>query len=237
MSIEVLARAADNRVARMEMRRQGLDFSTPRIGRWLRRAHLLGGVSVGLPTKSWDVLRTQEFLNERVDKKAPILDLGAHSSEVVLGLHKMGFTDLTGIDLNPAVAQMPGRESIKYVTGNLMQTPFANGAFGAITAISVVEHGFSAAKMFAEVSRLLKLGGYFVGSTDYWPKKIDTSDIVVYGTDWTIFSREEMLAFVEEAAKFQLAPIGPIHLDAVESTTRWLKRSYTFAWFAFQKTA
>jgi SAM-dependent methyltransferase len=237
MSIEVLARPAENKVARTEMRRRGLDFATPRIGRWLRKTHLLGGVSVGLPTKSWDVLRTLEILNQRVDKKSPILDLGAHTSEVLLGLLKLGFSDLTGIDLNPEVAQMPGREHIKYVTGDLMQTPFSSESFGAITAISVVEHGFSAPKMFAEVSRLLKVGGYFVGSTDYWPEKISTKDMVLYGTDWTIFSREEMLKFVEEAGKYQLAPVGPIHLDAVEPATRWYKRDYTFAWFAFQKIA
>lgn len=236
MSIEILARAADNVLARREMKRRGVDFATPRVARVLRKAHLLGGVNVGLRTKSWDVLRTLELLNQRVDKKAPILDLGAHTSEVLLGLHKLGFSDLTGIDLNPEVAQMPGGESIKYVTGDLMQTPFSHETFGAVTAISVLEHGFSAARMFGEVSRILKKGGYFVGSTDYWPRKIDTSNIVVYGTDWTIFSRDEMLSFVEEAAQWQLSPVGPIHLEAAEPATRWLGKKYTFAWFAFQKT-
>ena len=235
MSIEVLATENDNILARQEMRRRGVDFATPRVARWLRKAHLLPGVNVGLRSKSWDVLRTLELLDQRLDKKTPILDLGAHTSEVLLSLHQMGFSDLAGIDLNPDVAQMPARDSIKYVRGDLMQTPFPDGAFGAVTAISVLEHGFSAARMFGEVSRILKAGGFLLGSTDYWPHKIDTSDIVLYGTDWTIFSKDEMLSFVAEAAKCQLIPVSSIHLDAVKPTTRWLQKDYTFAWFAFQK--
>jgi len=235
MSVEVLARAADNKLARMEMRGRGLDFATPRLARWMRKARLLGGVNVGLSQKSWDVLRTLEFIEQRVDKHAPILDLGAYTSEILLGLNKMGFSDLTGIDLDPAIAQMPGGGSIKYVTGDLMQTPFPSAAFGAITAISVLEHGFSPAKAFGEVSRILKPGGYFVGSTDYWPEKIDTRGLFVYGLDWTIFSRNELTSLVEEAGRYGLIPVGPLHLDAAEAMIRWFKRKYTFAWFAFKK--
>ncbi len=235
MSVEVLARAADNKLARREMRRRGLDFTTPRLARWLRKARLLGGVNVGLRRKSWDVLRTLQFIEQRLDKPAPILDLGAYTSEILLGLHKMGFSDLTGIDLDPAITRMPGGGSIKYVTGDLTQTPFPSATFGAITAISVLEHGFSPEKAFGEVSRILKPGGYFVGSIDYWPEKTDTRGLSVYGLDWTIFSRNELMSFVEEAGKYGLIPVGPLHLDAAEATIHWFKRSYTFAWFAFQK--
>lgn len=235
MSIEVLASVSENEFARTEMRRRGLDFTPPRLTRLLRRAHLVGGLNVGLRQKSWDVLRSLEFIDKRVDKSAPVLDLGAYTSEILLGLRKLGFSDLTGIDLNPQVMQMPFNESIKYVTGDLRQTSFPAETFGAITAISVLEHGFSAARAFGEVSRILKTGGYFIGSTDYWPEKVDTSGIVLYGTDWTIFSRNEILSFVEEAGKYRLVPVGPIHTDAGEPIISWLKRRYTFAWFAFEK--
>src|ERR1700741_4470555 len=140
MSIEVLTNAVDNSRARMETRRLGLDFVTPRLAILLRKAHLLRGVNVGLSQKSWDVLRTLQFVEQHVGKAAPILDLGANSSEILLGLYKMGFSDLTGIDLDPAVTRMPFKESIKYVTGDLAQTGFPNETFGAITAISVLEH-------------------------------------------------------------------------------------------------
>jgi len=235
MSLEVLAKSEDNSRARMEMRRRGLDFATPRLTRLLRKAHLVGGVNIGLLQKSWDVWRTLQFVEQHVGKAAPILDLGANSSEILLGLRKMGFSDLTGIDLDPGVTRMPSRESIKYVTGDFTQKMFPEEAFDVITAISVLEHGFSGAKVFREISCILKPGGYFIGSTDYWPEKIDTSDVVMYGLDWTIFSRNELLSLVEEAGKYGLAPVGQLNFEASETTVRWLKRKYTFAWFAFQK--
>jgi SAM-dependent methyltransferase len=235
MSVEVLIKSEENARARMEMRRRGLDFATPRYERWLRKAHLIRGVNVGLLQKSWDVLRTLEFLEQHVDKTTPILDLGAHSSEILLGLRKMGFSDLTGIDLDPGVTRMPYRESIKYVTGDFTQTAFPAEAFEAITAISVLEHGFCGPMVFGEVSRILRTGGYFIGSTDYWPEKISTRGVTLYGCDWRIFSKEEVLELIEEAGKHGLVPVGPLNFDAAEATVRWLKRKYTFAWFAFRK--
>ena len=235
MSVEVLTKSLDNTRARQEMRRRGLDFVTPRVTRLLRKAHLVGGVNVGLPQKSWDVLRTVQFVEQHVGKAAPILDLGAYSSEILLSLCKMGFSDLSGIDFDPGVTRMPNRESIKYLTGDFTQTAFPPETFGAITAISVIEHGFCGPRMFGEISRLLKPGGYFVGSTDYWPEKVDTSGVALYGVDWTVFSKDELLKFIEEAGKYGLVPVGELNFEASERTISWLKRNYTFAWFAFQK--
>ena len=235
MSVEVLTKSVDNTRARREMRRRGLDFATRWWGKLLRRAHLFRGETIGQLQKSWDVLRTLQFIEQHVDKGAPILDLGAHTSEVLLCLRKMGFSDLTGIDLDPAVKRMPCGESIKYMTGDFTQTAFPSATFGAITAISVLEHGFSWVTVFREMSRILKTGGYFIGSTDYWPAKIDTSGVRVYGLDWTIFSSHELQSFVEEAGKHGLVPVGPLNFKAGEATMRWKERDYTFAWFAFEK--
>lgn len=235
MSIDVLTNAADNSRARMEMRRRGLDFLTPRVARVLRKIHLIPGVNVGLRQKSWDVLKAVQFVEEHVDKTTPVLDLGACTSEVLVSLRKAGFSDLAGIDLDPNLNRMPYGDSIKYVTGDFTQTTFPAKTFGAITAISVVEHGYSGPKLFREISRILRPGGYFVGSTDYWPDKIDTSGVLVYGLDWKIFSKAELLDFISEAGKYDLVPIGQINFATPEATVHWLKRDYTFAWFAFQK--
>jgi len=235
MSLEVLAKSVDNLRARAEIRRRGLDFVTPRLARLLRKAHLIRGVNVGLLQKSWDVLRTLQFVEQHVGKAAPILDLGTYSSEILLGLYKMGFSDLTGIDLDPRVMRMPYKQAIKYVTGDFAHTEFPNETFTGITAISVLEHGFSGPKVFREVSRILKPGGYFIGSTDYWPEKVDTSGVTVYGLDWTVFSKDELGNLIEEARNYGLVPVGELNFEALEPTVSWLKRDYTFAWFAFRK--
>jgi SAM-dependent methyltransferase len=121
------------------------------------------------------------------------------------------------------------------VTGDFTHRAFPSETFGAITAISVLEHGFCGPKVFREVSRLLKKGGYFIGSTNYWPEKVDTSGVIVYGLDWTIFSWSELLNLVEEAGNYRLVPVGQLNFEASEPTVRRFKRDYTFAWFAFQK--
>jgi SAM-dependent methyltransferase len=235
MSLQVLAKSVDNTRARDEIRRRGLDFVTPWFVKVLHKTRIVRGVNVGLLEKSWDVLRTLQFIEQHVGKTTPILDLGAYASEVLCSLHKMGFSDLTGIDLNPTLTRMPHKENIKYVTGDFAHTAFPTETFGAITAISVLEHGFCGPKVFREASRILKTGGYLIGSTDYWPEKIDTSGVMIYGLDWTIFSKDEIVNLIEEAGKHGLVPVGELNFKASEPTVSWLKRDYTFAWFAFQK--
>ena len=235
MSLEVLAKRAENSRARSEMRRRGLDFVTPWFAKVLHKTRIVRGVNVGLSLKSWDVLRTLQFIEQHVPKTEPLLDLGAYGSEILFGLSKLGFSDLTGIDLNPALSRMPHKQNIKYVAGNFTRTEFLSETFAAITAISVLEHGFCGSKLFREISRILKPGGYFIGSTDYWPDKVETSGITVYGLDWTIFSKEELLRLIEEAGTYGLVPVGQLKFEASETTVRWLSRDYTFAWFAFQR--
>jgi len=235
MSVEVLTKTADNTRARAEMRRRGLDFVTPWFEKVLHKTGIVKGVNVGLGEKSWDVLRTCRFIEQLVGKTTPILDLGAYGSEVLCCLNEMGYSDLTGIDLNPALTRMPFQQNIKYVTGDFTQTAFPSETFGAITAISVIEHGFCGPKVFREISRILKTGGYLIGSTDYWPEKIDTRGVIVYGLEWTIFSKDELLSLIEEASKHGLVPVGRLNFEASEATVRWLERDYTFAWLALQK--
>jgi SAM-dependent methyltransferase len=235
MSVEVLGKSVDNRRARVEMRRRGLDHITPWFAKVLHKTRMVRGVNIGMVEKSWDVLRTVQFIEQNVSKTTPILDLGAYASEVLYCLYDTGYADLTGIDLNPALKQMPFKDRIKFVVGDFTHMEFPAESFGAITAISVIEHGFCGPRVFGEAARLLKAGGYLIGSTDYWPEKIDTSGITAFGLDWTIFSKKDLLNLAEEAGKHGLVPVGQLNFEASEATVSWFGRGYTFAWFAFQK--
>jgi SAM-dependent methyltransferase len=236
MAVEVLATPSEIFLARTEIRRRRLDYVVPKYLRVLHKTRLLKGVGVGDVNKSWDILKTIEFLEHRVDKSAAVLDLGAYGSELLCSLHKLGFSKLTGIDLNPRLTWMPYSQAIRYVIGNFAQTSFAPASFSVVTAISVLEHGFCGAKVLREVSRLLKPGGYFLGSVDYWPEKIDTTGITAFGMDWRIFSKSELAAFVQEASDFGLFPVGPLSFDASARTADWCARRFTYAWFALQKS-
>lgn len=221
--------------ARDDLRQRGLLRRWSRLWNVIESSRFFGKVSVGDPLKSWDLLKTIVYLEEYLPLSAPILDIGAYASAVLPALQKMGFRNLTGIDLNPGITKMPFPESIRYEMGNFLSTPFEAGSFSAITAVSVIEHGFRCVPLLTEVSRLLAPGGYFLASVDYWPEKIDTEGISAFGMDWTIFSQTELLGFFGEAKKFGLHLPGPVNLEAKERVIRWGGMDYTFAWLVLKK--
>jgi SAM-dependent methyltransferase len=235
MTVEVLKSRSEIRGARAEMRRMGIDCATPRIVSTLRKIGLMPGIVLGDCEKSWDVLKTVGFLERAVPKDAPVLDIGAYASEVPCALFKAGYTDLTGIDLNPAVRSMPQTDRIRYIVGDFMKTPFVDGAFRAVTAISVIEHGFDGEKLLAELARLILPGGYFLASIDYWPDKVDTTGIRAFGMDWTIFSEANLRDFLIEAKQFGFSPSGELDFTARDRTVSWMGKRYTFAWIALRK--
>jgi SAM-dependent methyltransferase len=202
-------------------------------------SRLRGAPTVGLGDiqKSWDVLRTAEFLEARLSRAASILDLGAFNSEILGILRKMGFGNLTGIDLDPSVSEVLGSMGIATRVGDFYASPFPAASFDAVTAISVIEHGFRPGALLAEMARVVRPGGWFVSSFDYWPEKISTAGKQVFGIDWRIFSREEVLDFLAEARSAGFLHEGSVDLDAGQPTIRWEGKAYTFAWLALQRGA
>jgi SAM-dependent methyltransferase len=234
--MEVLRSKRQISDARLELIRKGASCLETFPRSLFRHLGLVRDASVGDYVKSWDVLATVDFLEREVEKDQPILDIGCFASEVLAGLHKRGYTRLSGADLNPNLARMPFQNAIHYETCNFMQTPFADASFRAITAISVIEHGFDEKALLTEMSRLLEPGGFFVASFDYWPDKIDTAETTFFGMTWTIFSRQEVAAFIDHAVEYGLEPVGDSQFEADEAVIETAGKKYTFGWLALRKT-
>src|SRR5205085_8762231 len=225
----------ENTEARAELERRGLSLvRTDAIGRLGRRLRL-ESCSVGDPRKSWDVLRTAEFIEAHLAKADAIVDFGAYHSEITGSLSRAGYTNLHAIDLNPRLPRGPYPDRIRYIVGDFLHSSLPDASFAAVTSISAIEHGHSTDQLLGEVARVLKPGGYFIGSTDYWPAKIDTRDTRIFGMDWTIFSAEEMRTFFEAARSRGLEPAGSVEVDAKTPSIHFAGRDYTFAWFALRK--
>ena len=239
MALEVLQRKAQIEQARARLEERGIS----RVGGQPGRAARLWAWLRGKPSpepfgdvlKSWDVLRTAEFIEQAFPDSARVLDLGAFNSEILSVLHALGFQRLTGIDMNPGIAEMPHADAIRYRVGDFLRTPFLDGSFDVLTAISVIEHGFDGPVLLGEVSRLLASGGVFVASFDYWPEKIATAGKTFFGMDWRIFSRGEVEELVGQAATFGLRPDGELSFDANEHPIHCADLDYTFAWIALRK--
>lgn len=237
MSVDILKSDAEIKKARRELDRRGLSCLESRWYTLLRRLALRPGVAIGDAIKSWDVLRTTDFIANHLPKEHPVLDIGAYASEILFILRRLGYANLAGVDLNPKLRNMPYAGSIRYEIADFMQTPFASSSFQAVTAISVIEHGFNSGALLREVERLLRPDGFFIASFDYWPEKIDTDGIKLFDMSWKIFSANEVTEFINQAKQHGLYPHGRINLTAGDKVVSHAGKNYTFAWLVLKKRA
>ncbi len=222
------------RAARAELRRRHLGYEPGFVARLLTSIGLPSNWRFGDWLKSWDVLQTARFLKESLPRDASVLDLGAYGSEILWSLSTLGFEDVQGIDLDPRVTsmQLPGR--VKLEVGDFYHTPFDPERFSAVTAISVIEHGYREPELLAEVSRLLRPGDASSPLSTTGLKKIDTAGMDLFGMDWR-FSSSEVESMLECARKFGLEPVGEVDLRIDQPIIHWGGKSYTFAWVALTK--
>jgi SAM-dependent methyltransferase len=223
--------------ARKELIKRGVSALESPLTSQFRKWRLLGTIAIGDWLKSWDVLTSLNFLETHVPKDMPILDIGCYASELIVALHKSGFTNLTGADLNPQLKKMPYQQAIHYEQTDFMRTPFENASFQVVTSISVIEHGFDSTALLKEMSRLLKPDGFFIASFDYWQDKIDTTGVKFFDMDWLIFSKADIEDFVQKAADYDLTPVGEMNYSGNEKPIDCAGKQYTFGWLVLQKTA
>lgn len=237
MTMEVLQDKLQISKARQELVNKGVSLVESPLRSLMRKFRLVHGVATGHRVKSWDVLCTENFLESHVQRNEPILDIGCYASEVIVALHKLGYSNLTGVDLNADLRKMPHQDSIRYEISDFMHTKFENASFQAITSISVIEHGFDGQSLLKEMSRLLKPSGYFIASFDYWPEKIDTTGINYFGMDWKIISKDEIVNFITEAAGYDLFPVGEMMYGSKDKPIYCGGKQYTFAWLVLTRSA
>jgi len=236
MTLRVLQSLDEVRRARQSLIQRRLSSLTGALRRSLAKYGLDRRPVVGDYLKSWDVLLTVEFIESRLDRNAAILDFGAYSSEILPILRKLGFRTLAGVDLDPRVLKMPYSGTIDFKVSDFMSSPFEDARFDAITAISVIEHGFDGTRLLSEVSRLLRGGGFFIASFDFWPEKISTEGISMFGMDWRIFSRQEVTDLLNAARSHGLEPVGAVNYEAATRPISCAGKEYSFAWLTLRKT-
>lgn len=239
MSLEVLRHRSEVRRARVALKARGVSLAhgwfVRTARRFARRLGIRSAPGVGDVRKSWDILRTTAFIEQHVGRHETVLDIGARGSEMLPILHRLGYQHLIGIDLAAAVLKMPSADRIDYRVGDFMRTGLGARSCAAVTAISVIEHGYDADGLFQEVSRLLRPGGYFIASFDYWPKKLSTDGTTLFGMSWRIFSADEVRQLILDAGRWGLEPCGALNMDAKVPIVHFEGRDYTFAWLALRK--
>lgn len=194
----------------------------------------------GSAEKCWD-LRLLYDIVEPLPRTAKIIDLGCSGVHTLKFLYALGFQNLTGVDLKPAVTDRinqvlrmwRGRtltRPFKLYRRDITQTRFPQKTFDLATCVSVIEHGLDFEKFLIESSRILKPGGLLFVTADYWQEKIDISgDPGEYGLAWNILCKKDIEDIIELAGRFEfeLYEDGGIPKCA-DRCTAWHRREFTF---------
>ena len=221
--------------AREDMKSKGRSVLEGGLLKALRRIGIFKGLPVGDKVKSWDVAQTLEFIDVHLPKEAKILDLGAYCSEVPVALVKMDYLNVNGVDLNAEVKKMPYADKVSYTVSDFMKMPFSSDSFDLVTAISVIEHGYEPERLFAELGRIIRPGGHFIASFDYWPEKIDTKNTRFFDLTWLIFSKGDVSLLLDVAKLHGFTLLDEAHYEAGDPLINCMGFDYTFGWLVLRK--
>ena len=236
LEFAVLRQQSQIAAANEDLKQRGLIDRPTAIEKGRRLVdRLRGRPDPELVLKTWDVQRAVGAFTARFGPEDPILDMGCLACDILPALARLGRRELYGIDLNPAVLRMPHADVINYTVGDLLSTPWPDGHFAGISSISVIEHGVADEELCREVSRLLRPGGVFIFTTDYWPEKIVTTERI-FDLDWRIFDTAEIEELIDVAARHNLHPVaepGSEIRSIASPAIHYSGKDYTFLYGAF----
>jgi FkbM family methyltransferase len=187
---------------------------------------------LGLPVhpdfpKNWDNLIAIKTAIRTTNKDEPILDAGSSKLSVFLpGLRKMGYTNLTGIDL--LQPQTEWMDDICYKHGDITKTDFPDEHFGFVACLSVIEHGVDDDLFLREMSRIIRDNGHLVVSMDYWQDPIDTGSRIAFGVPVQIYSAADIVAFAAKAQHHGFELISNLNTTCTDKVVNWIGLDYTF---------
>jgi ubiquinone/menaquinone biosynthesis C-methylase UbiE len=108
-----------------------------------------------------------------------VLDLGCGTGYGSVYLALQGARQVVGIDINAEAINYADyhyqEHNLAYIRGNCLSVGFKNHSFDIIISFEVIEHIEKWQNYLEEVARLLKPGGYFIGSTPN--KRLHSPDI------------------------------------------------------------
>lgn len=195
-----------------------------------------GYVTHPISAKDWEL----KEITQRIDD-GDLVDLGADGSRV---LHNAIIKGTKGRKVGIDLAEVTGdnkAEGVEYFQGDLMNTPFEDGSFNIVVCCSVLEHGVSNESFAKEVSRILRKSGRLIVSFDYWPEKVNTDGLKLYGLPWNILSDGEVIDLIEECDNHGMMLSGIIDWDTKDAVINpsfcspFPGISYTFGILEFLK--
>jgi SAM-dependent methyltransferase len=120
-------------------------------------------------TRQASIRRLQRLLAPHLPvQRQAALDLGAGQGELVEALHRLGFTNSTGVELSPSqvrLAQGHGCQSVRQGEGGQALAELQDASLDLMVCFDVFEHlsHDTCAQWFAQTRRVLRPGGRLIG--------------------------------------------------------------------------
>jgi SAM-dependent methyltransferase len=184
--------------------------------------------------KNWDALGALSVVLQHTTTSERVLDAGsARYSSVLPWLRLYGYTDLLGLNLE--FGRPTRRDGVVFRYGDVTDTGQPAGSFGAVTCMSVIEHGVPVEAFLRESARLLRPGGVLVVSTDYDAEPPDTTGKLAYGQPVRIFGPKDIELLVSQADAAGLQLLGSFSPAHAERPVHWKRQEldYTFVRLSF----
>lgn len=190
--------------------------------------------------KNWDSYLAIHHAKRLLEKDDPVLDAGACHDEVypsafLPSLKKLGFTDLTGCNLDEPEDGLVS-DGIRYEFCDIERMRYSGGHFAFMACLSVIEHGVDYRKYFVEAARILRPGGYLFTSFDYWDVPVDTKGQYAFGSPIKVFTAQDVMQMAIFAKECGLDLMKRPVLDCKESPVEWMGMRYTFLNLLMKKT-
>ena len=104
-------------------------------------------------------------LRQYLPEGASVLDVGRGTGELLLGLQKMGASEVEGIDFNERALSMLAKKGIKGFKGTFEDFKKEKGYYDLIIMNNYLEHTTNPLAELEKAKTLLKKGGHLYGET------------------------------------------------------------------------
>jgi SAM-dependent methyltransferase len=136
---------------------------------------------------------------------ARILDVGCGNGSMLMALRSHGYSDLSGVEIDPAAAERARQRGFDVRTGELVDTDFPTASFDLIRMGHVLEHVCDPMAVLRRALTLLRPGGILFGETP----NVDCLDFRVLGRYWgALHLPRHVIMFTDASLRRALTDAG-----------------------------
>jgi SAM-dependent methyltransferase len=109
--------------------------------------------------------RDARLISRLLPQDGRILDVGCGNGAALLAIRDVGFTHLTGVEIDPAAAERAIESGLDVHCGELLEVDVPAASFDLVRMGHVIEHVLDPMATLKRAYRLLKPGGILMGET------------------------------------------------------------------------